>query len=277
MSQVTIFEVARATSASPLYFPSIVISGDNFVDGGVFCNDPSMCVVDYIMKKNQLKDLDNFYLLSLGTGKKRNLLKKKIDRTTTPITKSTTKDSSDSKSLLEGLLGFKNVIMNGMLNFDVISKHCKTHLKNRYVRVNPKIISEIDLDNGAAVLEATICADQYSDANVDKACEMVLSCVIKKKYIDDPNAEDRNSNFQQWLSNMGFEWKNDKSVRAHYLSSSSLKSIYVSSGYKQHPTWPEYLTLIVAMGMGFLVWYWIFKLIIPLEKNLITFNKICVT
>lgn len=37
-----IWQAARATSAAPLYLPSITINGVEFVDGGMECNNPTL-------------------------------------------------------------------------------------------------------------------------------------------------------------------------------------------------------------------------------------------
>jgi patatin-like phospholipase/acyl hydrolase len=69
-----LWQVARATSAAPTYFPPAAITsmhGERYVmiDGGVFANDPSMCA---IAEAGRLwaDRADRIICLSLGTGSK---------------------------------------------------------------------------------------------------------------------------------------------------------------------------------------------------------------
>ena len=69
-------DVARATSAAPTYFPSAEIKNVNasiklsLVDGGVGMNNPSKLVIDEVKKLSaNAGSTDNYFLLSLGTGK----------------------------------------------------------------------------------------------------------------------------------------------------------------------------------------------------------------
>lgn len=69
-------DVARATSAAPTYFPSAEIKNVNatqklsMIDGGVGMNNPSKLVIDEIMKISANSSIaDNYFLLSLGTGR----------------------------------------------------------------------------------------------------------------------------------------------------------------------------------------------------------------
>jgi hypothetical protein len=65
-----LWQVARATSAAPTYFPPASIrNADNepfaMVDGGVFANNPAMCALASAQK---LFDADEAIVVSLGTG-----------------------------------------------------------------------------------------------------------------------------------------------------------------------------------------------------------------
>jgi len=72
-------DIARATSAAPIYFPSAEIKNLNatekfsLIDGGVGLNNPSKLVIDDIIKLAQNEEnKKNYFLLSLGTGKMKN-------------------------------------------------------------------------------------------------------------------------------------------------------------------------------------------------------------
>ena len=68
-------DVARATSAAPLFFPSAEIKNLNgtkhysLIDGGVGQNNPSKFVLEDVKKEAINSGAENkFFLLSLGTG-----------------------------------------------------------------------------------------------------------------------------------------------------------------------------------------------------------------
>jgi patatin-like phospholipase/acyl hydrolase len=66
-----LWQVARATSAAPTYFPPAVIesmSGDRYamIDGGVFANNPSLCAVAAARRLRPAAE--RLLLVSLGTG-----------------------------------------------------------------------------------------------------------------------------------------------------------------------------------------------------------------
>ncbi len=66
-----LWQVARATSAAPTYFPPAEIesmAGERYamIDGGVFANNPSLCAL--ASAKRLFPDAKRFLLVSLGTG-----------------------------------------------------------------------------------------------------------------------------------------------------------------------------------------------------------------
>lgn len=71
----TMMEVALATSAAPTYLPAVAIEGDQYIDGGIFNNNPSMIAYTEAMdhfigenRKNTPEDIEyaNISLLSIG-------------------------------------------------------------------------------------------------------------------------------------------------------------------------------------------------------------------
>jgi patatin-like phospholipase/acyl hydrolase len=65
-----LWQVARATSAAPTYFPPATVTsraGEQFtmVDGGVFANNPAMCAV---ASARHIFHTNEFIVVSLGTG-----------------------------------------------------------------------------------------------------------------------------------------------------------------------------------------------------------------
>jgi uncharacterized protein len=63
----SLWQVARATSAAPTYFPPASINNHWMVDGGVFANNPGMCALAYAMS---VWPGETFKILSIGTGSK---------------------------------------------------------------------------------------------------------------------------------------------------------------------------------------------------------------
>src|SRR4051812_40396684 len=62
-----IWEAARATSATPIFFKRIVIGrGQPFIDGGMGRNNPSRVLLDEA--KENFEDRDIGCLISIGTG-----------------------------------------------------------------------------------------------------------------------------------------------------------------------------------------------------------------
>jgi predicted acylesterase/phospholipase RssA len=66
-SLCTIWEACRATSAAPLYFPSITIRGRTYWDGGMKSNNPAKEA--YKEAKNECEGISPQILVSIGTGK----------------------------------------------------------------------------------------------------------------------------------------------------------------------------------------------------------------
>jgi len=68
-----LYDVARATSAAPTYFPPATIYNEDkekftLIDGGVFANNPSMCAVASALAHFKNIKQKDVFVLSLGTG-----------------------------------------------------------------------------------------------------------------------------------------------------------------------------------------------------------------
>jgi len=63
-----LWEVARATSAAPTYFPPARLEGGlwNLIDGGTYANNPALCAY---AEARQTHPKDEVLLVSLGTGR----------------------------------------------------------------------------------------------------------------------------------------------------------------------------------------------------------------
>lgn len=63
-----IWEVARATSATPLYFKPITINESKYLDGSIGANNPSKLVLHEVMQVHSESKTPIGLLLSIGTG-----------------------------------------------------------------------------------------------------------------------------------------------------------------------------------------------------------------
>jgi len=147
--------ICRATSAAPTYFPSYpltILAGSeshqkhNFIDGGVFVNNPSLAAITEILnhnkdvlynkhqsleqRENNPIGLDDIYLLSLGTGK-------------------TLKQITEKESQGWGAVNWGRPLVDVMMQGNSLSIHQQTGilLGDRYLRINMDIqedISEMD-------------------------------------------------------------------------------------------------------------------------------------
>lgn len=61
-----IVDVARATSAAPLYLPPHSFGGNTYIDGGIFCNNPTQLAL--IAAQSLKKNAKKCCVFSLGTG-----------------------------------------------------------------------------------------------------------------------------------------------------------------------------------------------------------------
>ena len=66
-----LWQIARATSAAPTYFPTAELPLGWFVDGGVFANNPAMCA---LAEARNAWPGEEIRLLSIGTGVKSDAL-----------------------------------------------------------------------------------------------------------------------------------------------------------------------------------------------------------
>jgi hypothetical protein len=61
-----ITNVAKATSAAPVYLPAAVFNGNTYIDGGLYCNNPAQIGLSYMQAVKPLAN--RFCVLSIGTG-----------------------------------------------------------------------------------------------------------------------------------------------------------------------------------------------------------------
>ena len=66
---ISIWEVARATSAAPTYFKPMVIDELEYIDGGFGANNPCVEIYDEVRRMNNDSNKCTKLILSIGTGK----------------------------------------------------------------------------------------------------------------------------------------------------------------------------------------------------------------
>lgn len=66
-SDLTLAEVARATSAAPTFFPPKIINKKPIIDGGLVSNAPELVAVSEILSHTQIP-INKIKILSIGTG-----------------------------------------------------------------------------------------------------------------------------------------------------------------------------------------------------------------
>jgi patatin-like phospholipase/acyl hydrolase len=64
-----IWQAARCSSAAPTYFSAYDLHSKSYVDGGIWCNNPSVLVAAHLINRNVDADWrEDIHILSLGTG-----------------------------------------------------------------------------------------------------------------------------------------------------------------------------------------------------------------
>jgi len=155
------WEVARATSAAPTYFPPELIQQDAhnwaLIDGGTFANNPGMCAWAEAARCAPDRGV---LLASLGTGEH-----------TRPVPYAQAKDW--------GLLGWARPILD--IVFDGVSKTtdyelCQLIPRDRYYRFQLRLpLANNDLDNASAENIAALTAEAQKlatsrSADLDRLC-----------------------------------------------------------------------------------------------------------
>lgn len=153
----SMIDIGLATSAAPTYFPSVLIENDQYVDGGIFANNPSMIAyteaVDHFLNKAHTIDgqhinYNGIHLLSIGLPS---------DSIGMP-TKTKSRRS---------FLGWKDMLIkSAMTGTEYITKYQVDKLLNstpnsRYFRINPEDLSteqlkHVRMDNSSKTSISTL-------------------------------------------------------------------------------------------------------------------------
>lgn len=166
-----LIDLALATSAAPTYFPLIDAKhSTNLTDGGVVANNPSLvALIDAMQLANNIEDIS---LLSIGTGEQCHM----------PYDVEKLKNSGK----IRWMFGSKknktiNIFPNGspLLELLMESQSKLAHfqagflLKERYLRINPKLSISIELDDKDKIDSLKNLADVNKD-DLDKIMELLV-------------------------------------------------------------------------------------------------------
>ncbi|MBO8138511.1 MAG: patatin-like phospholipase family protein [Desulfotomaculum sp.] len=142
-----VIDVALASSAAPIYFPS----HHNYIDGGVVSNNPSVAAIAAAVdKKAGRQKLEDIHLLSIGTG----YIPHKINK------------STQRWGALQWMLNpnphfpLLSVLFDGDVEAD--SLIASQFLVNRYFRVNPMLKEVIHLDEYSKIPQLITLARMYN-------------------------------------------------------------------------------------------------------------------
>lgn len=126
---ITAVEAADASSAAPMYFPTVKVGRRFLVDGGVIANNPSMCA--YAEAKKTWPN-EEIRLLSIGTGKR-------------------TRKINGKDSMKFGFTGWiRHDLLGVVMDESVVEYQTRTILGDAYLRINSELtdISD-DLDDAS--------------------------------------------------------------------------------------------------------------------------------
>lgn len=159
-ADASVIDVALASSAAPIFFPS----HQNYIDGGVIANNPDMVAISYAVGEHTARaNLQDVVHMSFGTGW--NPLK---------IDKNTQKWGLFQwvYSLFPNETNPKLPLFSVLTDGDVASDMFVTRnlLNNRYLRVSPELHERIHLDDYTKIPKLTKIAEQF---NLTQAFEFV--------------------------------------------------------------------------------------------------------
>jgi len=159
--QVFAADIADATSAAPLYFPSVRVGPDEWhVDGGLFANDPTVLTVaeaERVLRAAGDYARRPIYVLSIGTGT--------VARPPT-TTKSLGKET-ESFGLFDWLqAGLVGMLMDDSITSNVIAPMLMRPI-DRFERVQVELPCQVELDDTSQTELLTSAVKQSIDA-IDK-------------------------------------------------------------------------------------------------------------
>ena len=141
----TVIDVAMASSAAPVFFPSY----NRNIDGSIIANDPSLVSIIYAIDKELGKKVDKIRLLSFGTGYCYDSIKEDTSKWGA-IEWITSKEPD---------LPIISIMFEG--NSQLSYTFSKKLLGNNYYRINPKMDEDIAMDDTEAINYLINLAKEY--------------------------------------------------------------------------------------------------------------------
>jgi patatin-like phospholipase/acyl hydrolase len=153
---IKLSDAILASTAAPVYFNPIKVGEYLLADGGIWCNNPSICAV--AEAKNYFdKNHHDLRLLSIGTIEGKSFIPMK-------------RNNHIIKKHLWGLLGWQTKVIDLTLNLQSIaSKNTTKFLDlNSYLRINSKESKAIPMDDVTMIDDYISMADKEYTYNRDK-------------------------------------------------------------------------------------------------------------
>jgi patatin-like phospholipase/acyl hydrolase len=126
---VRLSTIAKATSTAPTYFYPV---NKTLIDGGVYANNPSLCLLFHLIKKNIAK-LEDINLLSFGTG----YYEKEFKNLETAGSLQWIKSNNATPIV--------DVILDASIEFTKYG--CTSLLNNRYLNCDIKLDKQVVMDS----------------------------------------------------------------------------------------------------------------------------------
>lgn len=145
---VKISDAVLASTAAPVYFNPYLLDGYLLADGGLWCNNPSICAVSEA-KKRFKKNHDEVELLSIGTIESKNCFEIK-------------KNNHFIKKWFWGLTGWGTKIIDTILNLQSMASHHNTDFLDlgKYLRINTKEGYQVPMDDVSMIDDFITKADK---------------------------------------------------------------------------------------------------------------------
>lgn len=153
---IKLSDAILASTAAPVYFNPIKVGEYLLADGGLWCNNPSICSVaeakNYFSKSHH-----DVQLLSIGTIESKSFIPMK-------------RNNHIIKKHLWGLLGWRTKIIDITLNLQSIASKNTTKFLDldSYLRINTKESKNIPMDDATMIDDYISMADKEYTYNRDK-------------------------------------------------------------------------------------------------------------
>eukprot|EP01105_Mastigella_eilhardi_P025446 TRINITY_DN691_c0_g1_i7.p1 TRINITY_DN691_c0_g1~~TRINITY_DN691_c0_g1_i7.p1 ORF type:complete len:584 (+),score=141.72 TRINITY_DN691_c0_g1_i7:228-1979(+) len=134
-------DIVMRTTAAPTFFPSY----QQYVDGGMFAQDPSSAAVTFALSPRLGYQVEEIYVFSVGTGK---------------VPKFYEDPNHDHDwGYVQWLPKLLDILWDGMVQKSEYA--CRELLGDRYWRVNPQLQYDVPLDNPLELPTLVAAAEQF--------------------------------------------------------------------------------------------------------------------